>query len=179
MALVSVIEAARLVSRGRATVYRDIKNGRLSKTETPAGETAIDTSELVRVYGKINSHETKNGVQTSSQDSDLDDFENKAVSWREPGDVSNVSHEASGDTAKTQILQERIRSLERILEIEKDLRKVKDQVTDQLKARLADKDVVIKALESQVLLLEYTRPETVSVEKKQGFWSRFRKTKQG
>lgn len=55
------------------------------------------------------------------------------------------------------LLEERNRSLERALSLEAELRKVKDQVTNELRARLADKDNVIKTLESKVLFLEYDR----------------------
>lgn len=49
------------------------------------------------------------------------------------------------------------RGLERALALEAELRKVKDQVANELRARLADKDHVIKVLESKILFLEYDR----------------------
>jgi uncharacterized protein YpuA (DUF1002 family) len=55
------------------------------------------------------------------------------------------------------LLEERNRSLERALHLEAELRKVKDQVTNELRARLADKESVIKVLESKVLFLEYDK----------------------
>lgn len=36
----------------RPTLYRAIKNGRLSAEKTPDGRTLIDSAELVRVYGE-------------------------------------------------------------------------------------------------------------------------------
>jgi hypothetical protein len=170
MALVSITKAASLVSRGRATLYRDISKGRLSKTVLSSGETAIETSELIRVYGQIGSQEKSNASRGSS----IDDFEQKAASWGESNTVSNVSHDPSGDSARTQILEERIRSLERVIALEADLRKVKDEVTSELRARLEDKDQVIKSLEGKMLLLEYTKP---TVEEKRGFWAQFRRAK--
>lgn len=165
MALVSITEAARLVSRGRATLYRDIKAGRLSKTVSPSGETAIDTSELVRAYGTVRLKETGDASGTSS----VSDFESKVVSWGQRETVSKASDETSGDSARTQILEEKIRSLERIIALEADLRRVKDEVTEQLKSRLADKDQVIKSLENQVMLLEYTKP---AASERPSFWER-------
>lgn len=128
MALVSITEAAKLVRRNRSTLYRDIERGRLSKTITPEGETQIDTSELLRTYGRLHTPEGGDG----------DD-------------------EHARDRIRIAILEERTRSLERALTLEAELRKVKDQVTHELRARLADKDNVIKVLESKVLFLEYDK----------------------
>jgi hypothetical protein len=151
MALVSITEAARLVRRGRATLYRDIDKGRLSKTVLPDGGTAIETSELIRAYGAL-----YNG--------------------------SGPEIDMSADELKTQLqmMEERIRHLERIISLEAELRRVKDEVTNELRARLADKDSVIQTLESKVvLLLEYKGPldrdaQGRKVEPVSGFWKRLR-----
>ncbi|WP_192804993.1 hypothetical protein [Noviherbaspirillum aerium] len=127
MALVSISEAAKLVRRNRSTIYRDIERGRLSKTVTPDGEAQIDTSELLRTYGRLHLP---------------DDDE---------GDAQ------SREQLRIALLEERNRSLERALALEAELRKVKDQVTNELRARIADKESVIKVLESKVLFLEYDR----------------------
>lgn len=127
MAFVSITEAAKLVRRNRSTLYRDIERGRLSKTVTPEGETQIETSELLRTYGRLHANDAEHG--------------------------DSIDH----DKVRIAILEERNRSLERALALEAELRKVKDQVTTELRARLADKDSVIKVLESKVLFLEYDR----------------------
>ena len=128
MALVSITEAAKLVRRNRSTIYRDIEKGRLSKTVSPDGETQIDTSELLRAYGSL--HNAEEG---------------------EAGD------DHTRDKIRIALLEERTRSLERALALEAELRKVKDQVTNELRARIADKENVIKVLESKVLFLEYDK----------------------
>jgi hypothetical protein len=127
MAFVSITEAAKLVRRNRSTLYRDIERGRLSKTVTPEGETQIETSELLRTYGRLHANDAEHG--------------------------DSIDH----DKVRIAILEERNRSLERALALEAELRKVKDQVTTELRARLADKDSVIKVLESKVLFLEYDK----------------------
>ncbi|HVK95660.1 MAG TPA: hypothetical protein VM571_13140 [Noviherbaspirillum sp.] len=129
MALVSITEAARLVRKNRSTIYRDIERGRISKTVSPEGETQIDTSELLRAYGRLHT-----GSPTADSDG-----------------------ETSKDKVRIALLEERNRSLERVLALEAELRRVKDQVTNELRARLADKDSVIKVLESKVLFLEYDK----------------------
>lgn len=166
MALVSITEAAKLVRRNRSTIYRDIEKGRLSKTVSPEGETQIETSELLRTYGRLHT-------------GDDDD-----------GEVS------AKDKVKIALLEERNRSLERALALEAELRKVKDQVTNELRARLADKESVIKVLESKVLFLEYDKQvESLSphdeddedkrsksdedAESRQGWWARLLHKKHG
>jgi hypothetical protein len=139
MALVSITEAARLVRRNRSTIYRDIEKGRLSKTVTPDGETQIDTSELLRAYGNLYN-----------------------------ADEGEALEDPARDKIKIALLEERNRSLERALALEAELRKVKDQVTNELRARIADKENVIKVLESKVLFLEYdkqldTRPDDTTL----------------
>mgnify|MGYP003393586183 CR=1 FL=1 len=67
MALVSVKEAANLVSKSDITLYRHIKQGKLSKDHNGK----IDTSELIRVYGELQQRETtkqNNLLQHESND---------------------------------------------------------------------------------------------------------------
>lgn len=162
MALVSITEAAKLVRKNRSTLYRDIERGRLSKTVSAEGETQIDTSELLRTYGRLHAD-----------------------------DGGHSGDDSTRDKVRIAILEERNRSLERALALEAELRKVKDQVTNELRARLADKDSVIKVLESKVLFLEYDKQvESLTPEKQQaakpekpksaehimprkGWWARF------
>lgn len=139
MALVSITEAAKLVRKNRSTLYRDIERGRLSKTVSAEGETQIDTSELLRTYGRLHAD-----------------------------DGGHSGDDSTRDKVRIAILEERNRSLERALALEAELRKVKDQVTNELRARLADKDSVIKVLESKVLFLEYDKQvESLTPEKQQ------------
>jgi len=53
MAIVSISEAAKLVRKGRQTLYNHNEKGKLSFTKTAAGKPGIDTAELQRVYGKL------------------------------------------------------------------------------------------------------------------------------
>jgi len=65
MALVSVIEASKLVNKSIKTIYRHIDNGKLSSVLDDNDNKAIDTSELIRVYGSINSQaENDNNSKT-------------------------------------------------------------------------------------------------------------------
>lgn len=51
--IVSITEAAKLIRRGRASMYRDINKGVIHKTVSATGEAGIELSELVRVYGTL------------------------------------------------------------------------------------------------------------------------------
>ena len=135
MALVSISDAAKLVRKARTTLARDIENGRLTKTVLQDGDVRIDTAELVRAYGRVHSPDAAPKAQPARKSS------------------------ATADKAKIKIalLEERIRSLERVIVLEAELRRVKDQVTTELRARLSDKDNLIKILESKILFLEYDR----------------------
>ncbi|QAU32989.1 hypothetical protein EKL02_01710 [Janthinobacterium sp. 17J80-10] len=131
----SISDAAKLVRKARTTLARDIENGHLSPTILQDGDVRIDTAELLRTYGRLHSPQ---------------------AAPKEP------VRKNSTDKTRIVLLEERIRSLERIIVLEAELRRVKDQVTTELRARLSDKDNLIKILESKVLFLEYdrqTRPE--------------------
>ena len=53
MTQVSVAEAAQLVGRDRKTLYRSIKEGKLSATLNVTGQRQIDVTELIRVFGEL------------------------------------------------------------------------------------------------------------------------------
>lgn len=51
MSFVSISEAARLTGKGRSTIQRHMKQGKLSHILDDTGKPNIDISELLRVYG--------------------------------------------------------------------------------------------------------------------------------
>ena len=61
MAFVTVIEATVLTGKSAPTIYRHIKQGKLSKTSQ-----GIDTAELIRVYGELSNDKNDNSpsIQT-------------------------------------------------------------------------------------------------------------------
>ena len=67
MAIVSISHAAKLVRKGRQTLYNHNDKGKLSFTQTEDGKPGIDTSELERVYGKL--YMPAKDVETAVQDS--------------------------------------------------------------------------------------------------------------
>lgn len=173
MALVTITEAAKLVRRSRRTLYRDIDKGRLSKTITHDGATVIDTSELLRVYGMLHKEDRRVGEESGS--SPVEEFEELVDAWEYPqhpapkGSGNGAESNAPPEKAQLRILEERIKSLEHVLALESTLRKVKDEVTSELRARLEDKERVIKILENKVLLLDYNEtPENYFPRKPKG-----------
>lgn len=66
MAVHTVTEAAKLAGVTRRTIYRYIKQGKLSTVVTGSGATQIETSELLRVFGSLSQPE-ESKVSTGSQ----------------------------------------------------------------------------------------------------------------
>ncbi|HBS6310508.1 TPA: helix-turn-helix domain-containing protein [Klebsiella pneumoniae] len=58
MAVHTVTEAAKLAGVTRRTIYRYIKQGKLSTVVTGSDSTQIETSELLRVFGSLSQQET-------------------------------------------------------------------------------------------------------------------------
>ena len=67
MALHSISEAHRLTGKARSTIRRDLKSGALSATSRPDGARAIDTAELVRVYGPLQKLQAQNSTELHSE----------------------------------------------------------------------------------------------------------------
>lgn len=170
MAVVSVSEAARLVKKSRTSLYSAFKSGQLSKTVMPDGAPGVDTSELLRMYGRLYSSPITDTVQQVLRSTDMHSVQD-AAHRTEPLPVY----------IQLAIEQERNKNLERVLAIEADLRRVKDQVTDELRAHISEKNRMIQVLESKVVkLLEYTKPapavpEPQPVAARKGFWGRLRR----
>jgi hypothetical protein len=158
MAFVTITEAAALVRRSRRTLYRDIEKGRLSKTVAHDGTTTIDTSELLRVYGNL--HKADRTAAHASGNSPVDEFEELVETWEHPQHPMPKGNSSSEDRAQLHILEEKIKALEHVLALESTLRKVKDEVTSELRARLEEKERIIKMLENKVLLLDYNGEPT-------------------
>ena len=64
MSMVSITEAARLVSRSRTTLYRYIEQGKLSMCTDVQGAKYIDISDLLRVFGELSVQPSVTGEQS-------------------------------------------------------------------------------------------------------------------
>jgi len=68
MALVSISEAARLTGKARSTLHKYIKQGKLSTTtDQITSNKSLDTSELIRVFGKISTLKTTDSDSVTSE----------------------------------------------------------------------------------------------------------------
>ena len=90
MALVGISEALKFVEVSKSTLYRDMKTGKVSATKDESGKRVIDTSELMRVYGKLNNpNETENGTDGNSQSEKMAHVGN-SENGRDGKDISQV-----------------------------------------------------------------------------------------
>ena len=79
MAEVSISEAAKLVGKSRKSLYRHVKDGKLSVSQSVSGKTIVETSELIRVYGALRQVETVIVTPTvTGRDTNRDSMESLA-----------------------------------------------------------------------------------------------------
>ena len=62
--LVTITQASKLVGKARKTIYAHAKVGKVSLSKFSDGKTAIDTSELYRVYGGFKGKVTPKPLHT-------------------------------------------------------------------------------------------------------------------
>lgn len=58
MAKLNISQAAKVSGKSRSTIQRHIKSGKLSVSQNAAGETEVDTSELLRIFGELHQNAT-------------------------------------------------------------------------------------------------------------------------
>ncbi len=97
MTKLNLTQAAKAAGIARGTLYRHIKDGKVTCEENDNGERVIDTSELLRVYKKLKSDGTSQG------------------------DVPNGEIEQHGTPNNVQLIQQENEHLkQRLVEVEKD-----------------------------------------------------------
>ena len=67
MTQLSVRQAAEKVGVTRQTIFKKISTGELSATNDHRGNKQIDVTELLRVYGKLQSNDSQTGTTANSQ----------------------------------------------------------------------------------------------------------------
>jgi len=108
MAAITISEAANLTGKSIKTIYRHIKNGKLSSIQNENNIKTIDISELIRVYGELK-HAPE---QINSQASILN---NNKMSLNENNITPTTKNINSLTEIDKRLLEERIKSLELIL----------------------------------------------------------------
>lgn len=79
MARHTISGAAKLVGKQRSTLYRHIKNGKLSKGIDENGEPYIETAELVRAYGPLQEVQDRDSVSIEQQATPEKDSRNSVL----------------------------------------------------------------------------------------------------
>ena len=157
MAVVSISYAAKLVRKGRQTLYNHNDKGKLSFTQTEDGKPGIDTSELERVYGKL--YMPANKVETVRQDTseksdsvrqgNLDSLDNQhaaqsGVSKPVLGAQDEVSNSVSLDNDTVQTLSW---FMEQVDEVKEELEQTQTELAQRDKS-LAELRQAMSALPS-------------------------------
>lgn len=128
----SISKAAKLVGKSRTTLHRHIKKGTLSAVTDFDGNPAIDLTELIRVYGKVELEQ--------SQDS---------VAERNTEQLATPPVEQV-DTHQIQLLQLKLEAMERERDIERERRREAEARAD---AEREEKKQLLGIVEKQTLLL--------------------------
>ena len=170
----SVSDAATLYKKSRATLYKDIKNGILSRDQ----DGAIDFSELLRVYGEPFNGKQSKCIDTSPiQNSNTPEYsENTVVELKNQIDFLKKQLEKAEDReAKA---NSRIDTLLTLIEMkppQTSMTTFTDQKTSDIATdpRSKPKDdgltIPVEKENKCVPVPEHVEPEP----EKRGFWSRF------
>lgn len=116
MAQLSISDAAKLVARDRKTLYRLIKEGRLSATQDATGARQVETSELMRVFGELKQPETLSETPRDSR-----------------ATVSMSQHETPNETVRVALLEAELRHARDMREADKLLLAAKDAQIEDLR----------------------------------------------
>ena len=128
MAVVSISQAAKMVRKGRQTLYNHNEKGKLSFTKTEDGKPGVDTSELQRVYGKLHVRvDSETGQDSVKQDTSRQ-VETPEIDSMDKGlkaELQRISEQL--DSEKT----ERRREREQLEDQIADLRQQRDKWEEQ------------------------------------------------
>jgi hypothetical protein len=105
MALHSISDAHRLTGKARSTIRRDLASGHLSAISRPDGSRAIDTSELVRAYGPLQTIQERKSTKLQPEPG-------SGVEWSEPvEDLHRRLVEAEAHAARAEGERDALREL--------------------------------------------------------------------
>jgi hypothetical protein len=68
---ISISQAAKTWGKSRQTIYNHLKSGELSSSQDSNGNTQIDTSELIRVFGEAPTKPTKAKQKQAANNSEV------------------------------------------------------------------------------------------------------------
>lgn len=130
MAIVNISEAARLVKKSRTTLYRYIKDGKLSICTGHNNEDGVDTSELIRVFG---------------------------ILYGTPNEQAKVNMNEHSVTFK-EAQSEQLLLQETLIKQEYEIKNLQQKI-EFLETLLEEKNSMVLEKEKRLLLLEYKNTE--------------------
>jgi hypothetical protein len=157
----SISAAAPLVGKDRKTLYRMIKEGKLSATVSPSGQQQIETSELLRVFGEIKQQET---LFATNQDS------LKTVSM--PQHKTPKSTRVELLEAELELVREQLKLMEQQLKLKEQRAELEMRHAREL---IAVREEQIQDVRKALLLLEAPRSQASPDPAPKGFWTKPRK----
>lgn len=140
-----VSQAAEAVNLSRKTLYRHIKEGKLSSEKDDQNNVVIDISELQRVYD--------------------------SVSLDENGNPASVSNEKTQEkTTETRLLELKLEAMTRERDNERERRQAAEGREEKLQVQLQVMTEIIKSQTRQLAAPKESELETPKA--KRGFWAR-------
>ena len=118
MAKISIAEALKLVNVSKTTLYRDLKENKLSSTTDAKGKKVIDTAELQRFYGQLKSPSV-NGAGNNGN-SQSDPTEQNGTHGKPETDNSEQNGTVDGSHAVIAVLEDQVAVLKSQLESERE-----------------------------------------------------------
>ena len=117
MSKISIAEALKLVDVSKTTLYRDLKENKISSTTDAKGKKVIDTAELERFYGQLNSPSV-NGAGNNGN-SQSDPTEQNGNDGKPASDHSEQNGKTAENPAVVAILEDQVALLMSQLECER------------------------------------------------------------
>lgn len=149
MTKLNLSEAARAAGITRATLYRHIKKGKLSKESDHEGNPLIDVSELMRVYPELNLDAAKD---TGGEH------------------ISTLSNDAEQSTPGTPLLQLQLEQMERERDTERERRQQAEARERETKEEMQRLIGIIETQSKQ--LVAPKEDVTTQPLARRGFWGR-------
>ena len=153
MSKISIAEALKLVDVSKTTLYRDLKENKLSSTTDAKGKKVIDTAELERFYGQLKSPSV-NGAGNNGN-SQSDPTEQNGTDGNPESDNSEQKGKKAESPAVVAVLEDQVALLKSQLECE---REEKVKLLDML---------AMEQEKTKLLMLPQAEAEPV---KKKGSW---------
>lgn len=94
MTILNVVEAAKAVGVGKATVYRRLKDGTLTASKRPDGSKGVDTAELIRVFGELKPQLDENLMESSLRQSEITELLQRQIDSLEDQLQASLEREA-------------------------------------------------------------------------------------